>query len=232
MVNGKSIAALLPMKANSERVVGKNFRDFCGKPLYQWILDTLLSVQEIDKVIINTDAKTLLEDPKLTANPRVLLRPRPKEICGDLVSMNLVIADDLKGTAFDHYVMTHSTNPILSAKTIRAAMDLYFSKLGSGYDSLFTVNRHQTRFYGQKGEPINHDPNNLVRTQDLAPWFEENSNLYIFSKSSFAKTNARIGAQPVLFEMTRLESVDIDDADSWKFAEAVQRLLTRREVEL
>ena len=38
------IVALLPMKANSERVVGKNFRDFNGKPLFRWILDTLLSV--------------------------------------------------------------------------------------------------------------------------------------------------------------------------------------------
>jgi CMP-N-acetylneuraminic acid synthetase len=43
------IVALLPMKANSERVRGKNFREFNGKPLFRWILDTLLSVEEIDR---------------------------------------------------------------------------------------------------------------------------------------------------------------------------------------
>ena len=48
----QQIAALLPMKANSERVQGKNFREFCGKPLFRWILDTLLEVEEIDQVII------------------------------------------------------------------------------------------------------------------------------------------------------------------------------------
>ena len=52
--------ALLPMKANSERVKGKNFRDFCGKPLFRWILDTLLAVDEIDQVVINTDARHIL----------------------------------------------------------------------------------------------------------------------------------------------------------------------------
>ena len=45
------IVALLPMKANSERVKGKNFREFCGKPLFKWILDTLLEVTEIDQLL-------------------------------------------------------------------------------------------------------------------------------------------------------------------------------------
>ena len=48
----KKIVALLPMKANSERVKGKNFRDFNGKPLFRWTLDTLLANEEIDKIII------------------------------------------------------------------------------------------------------------------------------------------------------------------------------------
>src|SRR3546814_10507062 len=46
--NKPRIVALLPMKANSERVKGKNFREFCGKPLFRLILDTLLEVDEIE----------------------------------------------------------------------------------------------------------------------------------------------------------------------------------------
>ena len=42
------IVALLPMKANSTRVPGKNFLNFCGKPLFRWVLDSLLEVPEID----------------------------------------------------------------------------------------------------------------------------------------------------------------------------------------
>jgi CMP-N-acetylneuraminic acid synthetase len=89
------IVALLPMKANSERVKGKNFRDFCGKPLFRWILDTLLEVEEIDQVIINTDARQILADNGLTDTDRITIRDRKPEISGDMVSMNLVLADDV-----------------------------------------------------------------------------------------------------------------------------------------
>ena len=216
---GERVIALLPMKANSERVKGKNFREFCGKPLFRWILDTLLSVDEIDKVVINTDARQILAENGLVESERVVIRDRKPEICGDIVSMNLVLADDVANVEADTYVMTHTTNPLLGADTIRAALGKYRRAIAeSSADSLFTVNRIQTRFYRADGNPVNHDPNNLVRTQDLEPWFEENSNLYLFNRESFAKTDARIGAKPTMLEEPRFESIDIDDEEDWEFA--------------
>ena len=88
-------------------------------------------------------------------------------------------------------------------------------------DSLFTVNPFQSRFYRKDGSAVNHDPNNLIRTQDLEAWFEENSNLYLFSEGSFRSTNARIGKKPLLFPTPRLESVDIDDQEGWNLAEMI-----------
>jgi CMP-N-acetylneuraminic acid synthetase len=73
---------------------------------------------------------------------------------------------------------------------------------------------------------VNHDPNNLVRTQDLEPWYEENSNLYIFTRDSFARTNARIGAKPMMFETPRIESFDIDTPVEWTISEIVSKYLT------
>ena len=70
------IVALLPMKANSERVVGKNFRHFNGKPLFRWMLDTLLAVAEIREVVINTDARHILADNGLVESERVRIRDR------------------------------------------------------------------------------------------------------------------------------------------------------------
>jgi len=220
------IVALLPMKANSERVKGKNFRDFCGKPLFRWILDTLLAVDEIDQVIINTDARDILAANGLVDGGKVMIRDRKPEICGDFVSMNKVLADDIEAIDADMYLMTHTTNPFLSAATIRLAISAYQEALEKGVaDSLFTVDKIQTRFYRADGSPINHDPDNLVRTQDLEPWYEENSNLYIFSRASFASTNARIGKAPALFEGPRIESVDIDDQADWDFAMITARYL-------
>ena len=217
-----SSVALLPMKAHSARVSGKNFRTFAGKPLFRWILDTLLSIDAIELIVINTDARETLAEHGLESGERILIRDRKPEICGDFVSMNKVLADDVANVSADTYLMTHTTNPLLAAMTIQKALAAYNSAVHEGRaDSLFAVNRFQTRFYRADASPINHDPANLLRTQDLEPWFEENSNLYIFSPESFATTDARIGKRPILFETPRLESFDIDDEDGWKVAESV-----------
>jgi len=207
------------MKAHSERVKGKNFRDFNGKPLFRWILDSLLEVEAIQQVIINTDARHILEENGFTGNDRVLIRDRNPEICGDMVSMNLVLADDVENVEADIYLMTHTTNPLMSADTVRRALRAFQqAQSKDAADSLFTVDKIQTRFYRADGSAVNHDPDNLVRTQDLEPWFEENSNLYMFTRDSFAKTNARIGKKPMMFESPKFESLDIDTPEDWDFA--------------
>lgn len=224
MQNFKTVA-LLPMKAHSARVKSKNFRELAGKPLFRWILDTLLMIDEIDQVVINTDARHILAEHGLhdgASNGRVMIRDRKEEICGDMVSMNLVLADDVAHVKSQTYLMTHTTNPLLSADAIRGAMAKYHEETSAGRaDSLFAVNKIQTRFYREDMTPVNHDPDNLIRTQDLEPWYEENSNLYIFNRESFARTGARIGAKPAMYETPPLESIDIDNAEQWTLAEAV-----------
>lgn len=220
--------ALLPMKANSERVRGKNFKMLAGKPLFWWILEELLRVDAIDKIIINTDARSTLQTCGLEDNPRICIRDRKPQLCGDLVSMNRIIEDDLDAVPADRYIMTHTTNPLIRAKTIEAAL----SNLAQSpeNDSLFTVNKVQARFYHADGSTVNHDPTNLIRTQDLEPWFEENSCLYVFSRESFTKTGARIGVSPILMETPPLESLDIDEPYDWEMVTALaeQRLNSKQ----
>ena len=224
------VVALLPMKAHSERVSGKNFRDFCGKPLFRWVLDTLLAVEEIDFVVINTDAREILAKAGLIEGERVRIRDRKPELCGDFVSKNRILEDDIASVEADSYVMTHTTNPLLRRETISGALAHFHEGRKQGrWDSVFSVNRFQTRFYREDMSAVNHDPEVLLRTQDLEPWYEENSNLYVFDRNSFALTNARIGAKPGFFESQRFESVDIDDAESWRLAELIARGL-REEV--
>lgn len=224
MLKKPRIVALLPMKANSTRVKGKNFREFNGKPLFRWILDTLLTVEEIDQIVINTDARDILAINGLVDSDRILIRDRNSEICGDHVSMNLVLADDLVNVPADIYLMTHTTNPLMTADTIRNAISAFQIATSEGKaDSLFTVDKVQTRFYRADGSAVNHDPDNLVPTQNLEPWFEENSNLYIFTTESFSKTNARIGRMPIMFENPHFESIDIDTPADWDFAVVASR---------
>ena len=140
--------------------------------------------------------------------------------------MNKIIEDDLANIESDHFIMTHTTNPLISPETIKNAYKNYINNLDV-HDSLFTVNKIQTRFYSEGAIPINHDPDNLKRTQDIEPWYEENSCLYFFNKSSFDKTKSRIGIDPQMFVTPSLESVDIDEVSDWVLAESLALNHTR-----
>jgi CMP-N-acetylneuraminic acid synthetase len=216
------VIALMPMKANSERVKGKNFRDFSGKPLFRWMLDTLKSVSEVDALVINTDAREILSENGLLEDDFVIIRDRKPELCGDFVSTNLIIGDDIQNIDADIYLMTHTTNPLLSKESIKAAISQFKNALESRKaDSLFTVNKVQERFYDVDVKALNHDPDNLIRTQDLKPWYQENSNLYLFTKDSFSRTKARIGKNPMMLETAPFESTDIDTPDDWDLGEVL-----------
>lgn len=226
----KKYTALVPMKAHSERIPGKNFKEFLGKPLFQWVLESLLKIPSIESIVINTDRVDLFEEFSIIENEKIRLRDRDRNIHGDLVSMNKIIANDLEFLGEGHYIMTHSTNPLISSDTLSRSIKKYENCILEGYDSLFSVNKYQSRFYDSKMNPINHDPANLIRTQDLDPVFEENSCFYLFSYESFKRTEARIGENPLLFESPTLESVDIDDFNSWQQALINFEMIQKNEI--
>ena len=220
------VLALLPMKAESERVKGKNFRVFGNKPLFRWILDTSYDLEIIDKIVINTDARSILAKKGLLEDDRIIIRDRPLKICGNEVSMNKIINDDINNFDSDIYLMTHTTNPFLSKSSIENAILKFQDALSKEkIDSMFSVNKVQERFYSSSAKALNHDPKNLIPTQNLEPWYKENSNLYLFTKKSFNKTNARIGEKPMMLEMDPLESIDIDTPSDWDYAEAMIKFI-------
>jgi CMP-N-acetylneuraminic acid synthetase len=217
MIHNRKVTALIPIKEHSERVKNKNFKLFTGKPLYHHILETLEHTYAVDEVIINTDSLVVKnEAPELF--PKVKIHMRPEDLQGDFMSVNNIIAYDLENSDSDIYVQTHATNPLLKSETLAHALKKYV-EMEDGYDSLFSVNRWQTRFYDEDGKAVNHNPEELLRTQDLPPLYEENSNFYIFTKEPFKKSGRRIGEKPFLFEMSRIEATDIDDEFSFHMAE-------------
>jgi CMP-N-acetylneuraminic acid synthetase len=205
------------MKANSERVPNKNFRLIGGKPLYYWMLETLFAIEVIDRVIVNTDAEQELFS-HFYGNKKFVFRSRKPSLCGDLVSMNKIIEDDILSDGSDIFLMTHTTNPLISTKTLNNAIDIFVNRDKNKYDSLYSATKFQGRFYYEESVTINHNPNELLRTQDLPPVYLENSCLYLFDKSTFLDTKTRIGKKPILFETPQLESVDIDTEDDWYLA--------------
>lgn len=218
-----NIIALLAMKGHSERVSNKNIRPFAGKPLFHHIAQVLQDSDLVQSIIINTDSDFIARSASEHFS-KVRIIDRPEAIRGDMVSMNTIIAYDLSVTEGEHFLQTHSTNPILTRATLDRAIAEYFA-MDETHDSLFSVTKLQTRLYWESGEPVNHNPRELLRTQDLPPLFEENSNIYLFSRESFLKAdNKRVGTHPKMFVMDQLEAMDIDTEEDFILAEAIHAM--------
>ena len=94
------------------------------------------------------------------------------------------------------------------------------------FDSIFSVTKIQTRLYDENGKAFNHNPKELIRTQDLPPLYEENSNFYVFTEDSFNNSGGkRIGNSPKMVEIDKLEAVDIDDPQDFIIAETLYKIL-------
>jgi CMP-N-acetylneuraminic acid synthetase len=202
-------AALVPMRHHSQRIPGKNYRLLAGRPLYQHIIETLLSVPGISTVIVDTDSEPLMDGLRRDF-PQVVILARPENLRADAISMNEILLYDTSQVEADFYLQTHSTNPLLRQETISKAVQTFLANYPA-HDSLFSVTRLHTRLYDQHGHAINHNPDILLQTQDLPPVYEENSCMYIFSRENLERRHNRLGERPLLFEMDADEAWDIDE---------------------
>lgn len=216
------LIALVPMRHNSQRVPGKNYRVIAGKPLYQHIIETLLTVPEINDIVVDTDSDPIMNG--LRENfPQVKIIDRPEHLRADDIPMNEILICDTEQYPADFYLQTHSTNPLLKSETISRAIRA-FNENYPKLDSLFSVTRWQTRFYDQQGKAVNHNPRELIQTQDLPPMYEENSCVYIFTRENLITKRHRISDRPLMFEIPRLEAVDIDEESDFQIADILMRL--------
>jgi len=218
MSGAARVVALMPMRHDSERVPQKNYRPFGdGRPLFQHALGALQACAGIDAIAIDTDSPTIKEQCS-ERFPDVVLIDRPEALRSGMIPMNDILLHDTSIVDADFYLQTHSTNPLLSASTLSRAIDTFFENRPE-HDSLFGVTRIQSRFWTAEGAAVNHDPAVLARTQDLPPFFEENSCVYIFDRETLQRRGNRIGDRPYLFEIDRIEATDIDDEADFEIAE-------------
>lgn len=225
------ICAILPIKHKSTRVPGKNYRDFNGQPLFMIILNTLIECNIFHKIIVDTNSDIVKE--KIIndySDKNIILYNRPEELWDGDIAMNVILENVIKELNLDCdiYFQTHTTNPLLNKNTILSSINKYFEKEKEGFDSLFSVKKWQTRLYklnDKNLEAVNHNPNELIPTQDLEPLYEENSCIYIFQKSILFNKKHRIGYKPFIFIMNDIESSDIDIETDFIIAESIHKCL-------
>jgi CMP-N-acetylneuraminic acid synthetase len=203
------IVALVPMRHHSQRVPGKNYRLLAGKPLFHHIIETLLAVPVIGQIVVDTDSEPVMDGLRKNF-PTVEIINRPESLRADDVPMNEILIHDTGLFPADFYLQTHSTNPLLKSETISRAVQLLITNYPDR-DSLFSVTRLQTRLYDQHGNAMNHNPKELIQTQELPPVYEENSCIYIFTRENLLAKRHRISDKPIMFEIDAAEAWDIDE---------------------
>ena len=204
-----NIVALVPMRHHSQRVPGKNYRPLAGKPLFHHIIETLLAVPQINQIVVDTDSNEVMDGLKQHF-PSVNIINRPESLRADDTPMNEILIHDTGLFPADFYLQTHSTNPLLKPESISKAIQLLLTNYPN-YDSLFSVTRLQTRLYDKDGNALNHNPKELIQTQDLPPVYEENSCIYIFTRENLLAKRHRISDKPLMFAIDADEAWDIDE---------------------
>ncbi|MFS2168898.1 cytidylyltransferase domain-containing protein [Priestia megaterium] len=206
--------AVVPMKLNNQRLPQKNTKAFTnGKPLCYYILSTLLKVEGIDEVYVycsNPDIKRFLPEGVKYLERSTLLDQ-------DTTKMNEVLQSFAHDVPADIYIMTHTTAPFISKESIQKGL---YAVQSNQYDSAFAAQKLQ-EFLWENNVPFNYELNNIPRTQDILPLYKETSGFYIYRANIINKLNRRIGNNPYIVEVGKVESIDIDEPEDFEIADAI-----------
>lgn len=208
------IVAVVPMKLNNTRLPQKNTKEFTnGDPLCKYILNTLKDVHEVDEIYVYC-SNPLIKDYLPTG---VTFLKRPENLDSNTTSMTEILTLFAEAVEADVYVMTHTTAPFISAKSIQKGIDAVVHK---GYDSSFAARKLQD-FIWKNGKPFNYCLDHIPRTQDLDPLYLETSGFYIYKREVIKDMNRRIGDNPYIVEVGEIEGIDIDELEDFIIADAV-----------
>lgn len=208
------VVAWVPIKMNNERLPGKNILPLGGKPLCQHVLGELQKLDGIEGVY------AFCSEPELDQYlPDGVSRiDRDVSLNSFQTKINDVILAFAKHIDADIYVYAQVTSPFLKKEKIEEGLN---AVLSGEYDSALSVKVLRDFLWKDKTQPINYDPSNIARTQDLAPYYQETGGFYIYRKELITEHHRRTGFKPYLTELSEIESVDIDYREDYELAQAI-----------
>jgi CMP-N-acetylneuraminic acid synthetase len=213
------------IKKKSQRIKNKNFIKLGSKELWKHLVSELKG----QKVFIDTDSDKIIKECS-RYYPWVFVYPRKKEhvefeerktISPALLMIDNFLKKHVKSNK-EIIVTTHVTSPFIKLSTIKKAV-----KKLKKYDSVAAV----TKYYNfawlknkkNKLIPINFNPEEVNKTQNLNPIVMSNGAFFIFRKKTFIKYKNRIGKNPFYYELNFPESIEIDDKEDLYLARNICR---------
>jgi CMP-N-acetylneuraminic acid synthetase len=210
----RKVVAVMPIKLNNQRFQGKNTKPFDdGTPMLQSMLGTLLKISCIDEVYVYCSTPSIISYLPEEVN----FLQRSPQWDTDSTTFQDWMTSFSSDVSADIYVLAHATSPFVRQQSIEKCV---LSVLSGEYDSAFTAKLLQD-FLWKDGTPLNFDPANTPRTQDLEAIYAESFGCYVFTKSLFDNTKRRIGSVPYICEVDKIECIDVDYPDDFTIANAV-----------
>lgn len=223
------ILAIIPARAGSKGVPGKNKKLLNGKPLIQYSIETALAAKGVSKLLISSDDEEIIElGKKLGAEAPF---KRPAELSLDKTPTLPVVQHALNwladnGEMFDAVCLLQPTSPFRSTELIENAINNF---LESGADSLISVlpvphefNPHWV-FEPDKDGLLHIATGDTViipRRQELPRAFFRDGAIYITKASVILNQNSLYGGRITYIENEIEQHVNIDTPKDWELAEA------------
>ncbi len=211
------VVSFIPIKLNNQRLPGKNTMELNGRPLCDYIFDTICKVPGIDEKYVYCSDEAIVPYIRPYEEKGLRFLKRDSYLDGFQVKGLEIIDRFVKDVDADVYVLTHVTQPFTKPESIANALE---QVRNGGYDSSFSAVKLQDYMW-MDGKPFNYDMKDIPRTQDLTPIYMETGAFFIFKKDVFTKLGQRIGEKPFIYEIDQFEAVDIDTAEDFEFAKAV-----------
>jgi pseudaminic acid cytidylyltransferase len=220
-----SRVAIITARGGSKRIPRKNIRDFFGKPIISYAIETAISSGLFDEVMVSTDDKEIAEVAEKSGAKVPFFRSpeNSNDFAGTLEVLKEVISTYQKnGSNFDEFCCIYPTTPLLtSSKLIEASQLLSLNH----FDFVCSVTKFSKPIQralrmGQDGRVGMIDPSKaLVRSQDLEPCFHDAGQFYIGKTKALLEAHSLFNANTGAIEIDEMNSQDVDDENDWKLLE-------------
>ena len=216
---------LIPARRDSKRLPGKNVSLFAGKPLIEWSLALWSRFSGEVDIVVSTDDLRVLDLAAAYPAARFLLRP--PELSGDVVTLDevaLFLARTQKLTT-GYLALAQCTCPLVSPATARMLLDTLHS---SNATSIVAAVREHGFLWRRTGGESEALPlfDERVNTQFARGCVLRESGVFTATRMEhLLSSGSRFSAQPLLVEIPREESLDIDDGLDWRIGQAIRARL-------
>ena len=222
----RDLTILIPARAGSRRIPGKNTKLLGGKPLIQWTIDAALASNAAG-VIVSTDDDAAAA---LAFGMGCRLHPRKAAHATDDAPDILWVMDVLPRVTTPYVALCRPTSPFRTASTIRRG---YAALVASRADSIRAVTRvvypHPAKMWtvGRHGllEPVmdGHHPDGTPwhssPTQSLPEVYRQNASLEIARTDMIRATGMISGVRVWPLLTDPIESLDLNTPEDWAEAE-------------